>query len=120
VQAPIRTPDSKIAYEDFIAGLERINQQEYLIKAHTAGNEHWEEANWEQTVDIMRIIGQIMCIIVLKQTPLLHCVHQTRLFNAQTVFEYNNHPDLGEQVAARSRYFCWQALTRLVPATKNK
>ena len=50
VQAPVRNTDSKIAYEDFIAGLELINQQEYLVKAHTAGNEHWEEANWERLV----------------------------------------------------------------------
>ncbi len=71
--------------------------------------------NPEQTVEIMRIIGEIMCIIVLKQTPLLHYVHQTRLFDAQTVFEYNSQPDLGAQV----QYLCWQALTNLVPATKN-
>jgi hypothetical protein len=56
-----------------------------------------------------------MCIIVLKQTPLLHCVHQTRIFDdAQTVFEYNSQPDLGAQV----QYWCWQALTRLVPGLR--
>ena len=71
--------------------------------------------NQEQAVKIIRIIGQIMCIIVWKPTPLLHCVHHTRLFDAQTVFEYNSQADLG----AQEQYWCWQALTSLVPATKN-
>ena len=71
--------------------------------------------NQEQTVEIIRIIGQIMCIIVLKPTPLMHCVHPTRQFDAQTVFEYNSQADLGAQV----QYWCWQALISLVPATKN-
>jgi hypothetical protein len=45
----------------------------------------------------------------------LHCVHQTRIFDdAQTVFEYNSQPDLGAQV----QYWCWQALTRLVPGLR--
>jgi hypothetical protein len=40
VQTPVRNADSKIAYEDCIAGLEVVNQQEYLVNARTAGDEH--------------------------------------------------------------------------------
>lgn len=37
-----------MAYEDFVSGLELINQQEYLNKAHAGGD--WEKANWERLV----------------------------------------------------------------------
>ena len=56
-----------------------------------------------------------MCIIVWKPTPMLHFVHQTRQFDAHTVLELNGEADLRAQV----KYWCWQALTSLVPATKN-
>ena len=45
-----RTVDSEKAYNDFVAGLELINQQEYISKDHTAGKDVWDEANWERLI----------------------------------------------------------------------
>ncbi len=95
----------------------RLHMESLCYQLHLRYSAFCIHLNQEQNVEIIRIIGQIMCIIVLKPTPLLHhdCVHHTRLFDAQTVFEYNSQPDLSAQV----QYLRWQALTRLVPATKN-
>jgi hypothetical protein len=72
--------------------------------------------NLEQAFEMIRIIGKIMSIIVSDSSPcsLMFILHTFLMHRVpQTVFQYNSQPNFGSQI----QYLCWQALTRLAPAT---
>jgi hypothetical protein len=72
--------------------------------------------NLEKAFEIIRIIEKIISIIVSDSSHcslmfILHTFFMHRV--PQTVFQYNSQPNFGAEV----QYLCWQAPTRLAPAT---